>query len=77
MTLDNSLLQQNPSIFPAGVAQWIEHGSANQRVAGGTPSQGTCLGVGQVPSKGHVSSNHTMMFLSLSFSFPFPLSKNK
>ena len=29
----------------AGVAQWIEHGPANQRVAGLIPSQGTCLGV--------------------------------
>ena len=28
----------------AGVAQWIERGPANQRVAGSIPSQGTCLG---------------------------------
>ena len=28
----------------AGVAQWTEHGPANQRVAGSIPSQGTCLG---------------------------------
>ena len=27
----------------AGVAQWIEHRPANQRVAGLIPSQGTCL----------------------------------
>ena len=27
-----------------GVAQWIEHWTANQRVAGLIPSQGTCLG---------------------------------
>ena len=27
-----------------GVAQWIEHRLANQRVAGLIPSQGTCLG---------------------------------
>ena len=33
--------------------------------------------VGQVPSRGHVESNHTLMFLSLSFSLPSPLSKNK
>ena len=31
--------------------------------------------VGQVPSWGHVKGNHTLMFLSLSFSLPFPLSK--
>ena len=30
----------------AGVAQWIEHQSANQRVAGFIPGQGTCLGCG-------------------------------
>ena len=29
---------------PAGVAQWIKHWPANQRVAGSIPSQGTCLG---------------------------------
>ena len=32
---------------------------------------------GQVPSGGHMRGNHTLMFLSLSFSFPSPLSKNK
>ena len=31
----------------------------------------------QVPSRGHVRGNHLLMFLSLSFSFPSPLSKNK
>ena len=47
-----------------GVAQWIEHGGMNQRVTGSIPSKGTCL-------------DHTLMFLSLSFSVPSPLSKNK
>ena len=28
----------------AGVAQWIEHSPANQRVTGSIPSQGTYLG---------------------------------
>ena len=32
---------------------------------------------GQVPSGGHMRGNHTLMFLSLSFSLPSPLSKNK
>ena len=32
---------------------------------------------GQVPSRGRVRGNHTLTFLSLSFSFPSPLSKNK
>ena len=33
----------------AGVAQWIEHQPANQRVAHSIPSQGTCLGCGPGP----------------------------
>ena len=33
----------------AGVAQWIEHGPADQRVAGSNPSQGTYLGFGPGP----------------------------
>ena len=28
----------------AGVAQWIQRGPMNQRVAGSIPSQGRCLG---------------------------------
>ena len=30
---------------PGGVAQWIEHRPADQKVAGSIPSQGTCLGL--------------------------------
>ena len=33
--------------------------------------------VGQPPSRGCLRGNHTLMFLSLFFSFPSPLSKNK
>ena len=33
--------------------------------------------VGQVPSRGHSRENHALMFLFLSFSFLFPLSKNE
>ena len=33
--------------------------------------------MGQVPSGRHVRGNYTLMFLSLAFSFPSPLSKNK
>ena len=32
---------------------------------------------GHVPSGGRTRGNHTLMFLSLSLSFPSPLSKNK
>ena len=63
----------------AGVAQWIEGQPANQRVAGSIPSQGTCLGCrpGWTPSWGWARGDHTLMFLSLSLSFPSPLSKSK
>ena len=61
----------------AGVAQWIERPPSNQRVAGSIPSQGTCLGCRPGPSEGHMRGNHTLMFLSFSFSLPSPLSKNK
>ena len=36
----------------------------------------TCV-VGQVPSRWHSRGNHTLVFLSLSFSLPSSLSKNK
>ena len=61
----------------AGIAQWIECGPVNQRVACSIPSQGTCLGCGPSPQLGCSRGNHTLMFLSLSLSFPSPLSKNK
>ena len=62
--------------FPWLVHQWIECQTANLKVAGSIPSQGTCLscGPGQDPSRGCMRSNHTLMFLSLS---PSLLSKNK
>ena len=33
--------------------------------------------VGQVRSRGHLRGDHTLMFLTLCFSFPSPLSKSK
>ena len=44
--------EDNNSVALAGVAQWIEHGTANQRVAGSIPSQGTCLGCRPGPQQG-------------------------
>ena len=41
------------------------------------PVRAHAWAVGHVPSWGHVRDNHTLMFLSLSFSLPSPLSKNK
>ena len=50
----------------AGVAQWISASLKNQRVAGSIPSQDTC----QVLSRGCARGNDTLMFFSISFSFP-------
>ena len=71
--LSDSVLEfkRSHSLVLAGVAQWIDHRTANQRVTGSVPSQGTCLGCGRV------RGNHTLMFFSLSFFFPSPLSKNR
>ena len=58
----------------AGMAQWIDRQSGNQKVTCLIPSQGTCLSCCQVPSWGQ---ERGMMFLSLPFSLPSPLPKNK
>ena len=62
----------------AGVAQWVERRSANQRVAGSILSQGTCLGCGPgwAPSRGCARSNHTDVSLPL-FLLPFQINKKK
>ena len=36
------------------------------------PVRAHAWAAGQVPSRGHVRGNHTLMFLSLSFSLPSP-----
>ena len=62
----------------AGVAQWIEHGLVNLRVAGLIPSQGTCLGCRPGPQWGmHESQPHIDVSLFLSPSLPFSLKMNK
>ena len=53
----------------AGVAQWIECLPANQRFISLIPSQGIYLGCRPGPQLGHMRGNHTLMLLSLSFSF--------
>ena len=58
------------------MAQWIECQPANQRVASSILRAHAWV-VGQVPSRGQAKGNHTLIFLSLSFSRPSPLSKNK
>ena len=62
----------------AGAAQWMERWPANQRVASLIPSQGTCLACRPGPQLGgHARGNHTLMFLSFSFSLPPLVSNNK
>ena len=61
----------------AGVAQWIECWPANQRSLVQFPVRAHAWVVGQVPRRGHMRGNHTLMFLSLSFFLLSPLSKNK
>ena len=56
----------------AGVAQWIECLSANQRVTGSITNQGICLGCGPGPQWGvHKRQSHTDVFLPF-FLPPFP-----
>ena len=51
------------------MAQWVEFRPVNQRVA--DSQSGHMPGLwGQVPSRGHMRGNHSLMFLSLSFSLP-------
>ena len=54
----------------AGVAQWIECKPVKQGVTCSIPSQAHAWVAGQVPSRGRTRGSHTLMFLSLSFSFP-------
>ena len=79
---DDSMLEfclcfKNPSSSQAGVAQWI---SATLQTKGSLdqfPVWVHAWVAGQVPSNGHTRDNHTLMFLSLSFSLPTPLKVNK
>ena len=68
----------------AGVAQWVGHHPADQRVTGSIPSQGTCLGCGPGPRWGahgrqpiDVSRTHSYSSPSLSPSLPISLNINK
>ena len=63
---------QNTGYALAGVAQWIEHWPADQRVIGLTPSQGTCLGCRTGPWLG-VCERQQHIDVSLPLFFPpFP-----
>ena len=56
----------------AGVAQWIEAGSVNQRVTSSIHSQGTCLACGPGPQyRVHEKQPHIDVSFSL-FLLPIP-----
>ena len=56
----------------AGMAQWIELWTANQRVTGSILSQGTCLGCGPGPQYGECARQpHIDVSLPL-FLLPLP-----
>ena len=54
----------------AGVAQWMERRLRTKGSLVRFPVRAHSWVVDQVPSGGHERGNHTLMFLSLSFSFP-------
>ena len=61
----------------AGVAQWIECRLQTKGLPVRFPVRAHAWVAGQVLSTGHTRGNHTLIFLSLSFSFSSSLSKNE
>ena len=55
-----------------GVAQWIEYWPANQGLPVQFPVRAHAWVASQILSRGHTRGNHTLMFLSYSFSLPAP-----
>ena len=72
-----SLKSITKNLALAGVAQWIEHRLQTKGSLVWFPVRAHAWVVGQVPSRGRMRGNHILMLISLSFSFPSPLSKNK
>ena len=72
--MDNETKEEEKAL--AGVAQWIEGQPASRGVTGSIPSWGTCLDCGPGPQWGP-RGRQPHIVVSLSFSFPTPLSKNK
>ena len=70
----NKHTSKSVAVALAGVAQWIECQTANQKVTGLIPSQGTCLGCGP-GTQYSPCERQRYIDVSLSLSlFPFPLS---
>ena len=61
----------------AGIAQWVELGMQTKGLPVQFPARAHAWVTGPVPSGGHMRGNHTLTFLSLSFSLPSPPSKNR
>ena len=71
---ENRKIKITPQLALAGVAQWIEHQTVNQRVASLIPSQGTCLGFwARCPVRGVQEVTHSDVSLPLSLALPSPL----
>ena len=62
----------NIYIALAGVAQWIGCRLQTKGSPVRFPVWAHAWVAGQVPNGGHIRGNHTLMFLSLSFSLPSP-----
>ena len=69
-------LKGTPGVLPVA-AQWAEHQPEKKGWLVRIPVRAHALVVSQVPSGEHARGNHTLMFLSFSFSLPSPPSKNK
>ena len=68
------LIKENRALA-VRVAQWIEHRLRTKGPPVRFPVRAHAWVACQVPSEVHSRGNHTLMFLSLSFSLPSPLSK--
>ena len=68
------LKKKKKNMALTGIAQWTERGLQTK----GSPVRFPIRAqLGPVPQLGHVRGNHMLIFLSLSFSLPSSLSKNK
>ena len=65
-----------PTLDLAGIAQWVVCGPVNETVTVRFQSGPVPGFQARSPARG-TRGNHTLIFLSLSFSFPPPFSKNK
>ena len=77
LELQEEIVKNADSPLP-GVVQWTKCWSANQKVAGSIPSQGTCLSWGPGPHLGACERQQIDVSLEYQcFSPSLPLSKNK